>query len=210
MMPILISSGVMTPGQFGPSSSVLLALHAVARADHVAHRDAFGDADHEIELGVDRFVDRRGGERRRHVDHRDGRAGRLLRLLAPSVDRDAFEVLARPSSGSRRRRSSSLPFAYSRHMRVWNCPVLPVMPCVMTLVFLSTRMLIQVSRRPREGGDPVSSMSSPRKRRPSVLNVVPRKRGPSVVSLSLRMRGLPPPSSPRKRWTQRRYSMISR
>src|ERR1700682_3900069 len=25
-------------------------------------------------------------------------------------------------------------------MRVWNCPVLPVMPCVMTLVFLSTRM----------------------------------------------------------------------
>src|SRR6185295_12467723 len=35
-----------------------------------------------------------------------------------------------------------LPFAYSRHMRVWNCPVLPVMPWVMTLVFLLTRMLI--------------------------------------------------------------------
>src|SRR5512146_288230 len=25
-------------------------------------------------------------------------------------------------------------------MRVWNCPVLPVMPCVMTLVCLSMRM----------------------------------------------------------------------
>src|SRR5436190_6335676 len=35
-----------------------------------------------------------------------------------------------------------LPFAYSRHMRVWNWPVLPVMPCVMTLVSLSMRMLM--------------------------------------------------------------------
>src|SRR5215475_14433311 len=33
-----------------------------------------------------------------------------------------------------------LPFAYSRHMRVWNWPVLPVMPCVMTLVSLPMRM----------------------------------------------------------------------
>src|SRR6476659_8257310 len=29
-------------------------------------------------------------------------------------------------------------------MRVWNCPVLPVMPCVMTRVFLSIRMLMSV------------------------------------------------------------------
>src|SRR5690348_17409030 len=28
-------------------------------------------------------------------------------------------------------------------MRVWNCPVLPVMPCVITRVFLSIRMLIR-------------------------------------------------------------------
>jgi hypothetical protein len=27
-------------------------------------------------------------------------------------------------------------------MRVWNWPVLPVMPCVMTFVLLSTRMLM--------------------------------------------------------------------
>src|SRR5664280_108506 len=36
----------------------------------------------------------------------------------------------------------ALPLAYSRHMRVWNCPVLPVMPCVMTRVVLSIRMLM--------------------------------------------------------------------
>src|SRR5437868_7880287 len=34
----------------------------------------------------------------------------------------------------------SLPLAYSRHMRVWNWPVLPVMPCVMTLVLRSMRI----------------------------------------------------------------------
>src|SRR6478672_3426299 len=57
-------------------------------------------------------------------------------------------------------------------MRVWNWPVLPVMPCVMTFVLLSTRMLMRSGasivvpakagtecryvRRPRAGGDPVS------------------------------------------------------
>ena len=29
-----------------------------------------------------------------------------------------------------------LPLAYSMHFSVWNCPVLPVMPWVMTLVSL--------------------------------------------------------------------------
>src|SRR3989337_398064 len=38
-----------------------------------------------------------------------------------------------------------MPFAYSLPIFVWNCPVLPVMPWVITLVFLLTRMLI--SRR---------------------------------------------------------------
>src|SRR2546421_1935846 len=33
-----------------------------------------------------------------------------------------------------------LPLAYSRHMRVWNWPVFPVMPCVRTLVLRSMRM----------------------------------------------------------------------
>ncbi len=60
MMPILISSGVMTPGQLGPSSSVFLPLHPVRASDHVAHRDALGDADHQVEPGLDRLLDRRG------------------------------------------------------------------------------------------------------------------------------------------------------
>src|SRR6478672_9180206 len=38
------------------------------------------------------------------------------------------------------------PFAYSRHIRVWNWPVLPVMPCVTTRVFLSIRIDILLPR----------------------------------------------------------------
>src|SRR5947207_637164 len=43
------------------------------------------------------------------------------------------------------------PFAYSRHMRVWNWPVLPVIPCVITLVFLSIR--IAIASTSLRGGD---------------------------------------------------------
>src|ERR1700722_16978962 len=39
------------------------------------------------------------------------------------------------------------PLAYSRHALVWNCPVLPVMPWVITRVLRSTRMLIVSSPR---------------------------------------------------------------
>ncbi len=35
---------------------------------------------------------------------------------------------------------ASWPLAYSRHMRVWNWPVLPVIPWVMTLVSLLIRI----------------------------------------------------------------------
>src|SRR3982074_2704957 len=45
-----------------------------------------------------------------------------------------------------------LPLAYSRHMAVWNWPVLPVMPWVMTRVFLSTRMDMSVGFRSGGGG----------------------------------------------------------
>ena len=72
-----------------------LALHAVLGADHVAHRDALGDADHQIQVGLDRLLDRLRGERRRHVDHRDVRAGRFLGIGDRPEDRNAFEVLAR-------------------------------------------------------------------------------------------------------------------
>src|SRR5438093_12998332 len=37
------------------------------------------------------------------------------------------------------------PLAYARLICVWNWPVLPVMPCVITRVFLSIRMLNRFS-----------------------------------------------------------------
>src|SRR5712691_12498629 len=58
----------------GTDEDGVFALHAVARADHVAHRDAFGDADDQIEIGVDSLVDGGSGKGRRHVDDGDARA----------------------------------------------------------------------------------------------------------------------------------------
>src|SRR5258708_5908450 len=81
-------------GAVGTEQDRLPALHPRARADHVAHRDAFGDADHELEPGIHRFIDRGGGIRRGHVDHRHRGAGRRLGVVHRVVDRDALEVLA--------------------------------------------------------------------------------------------------------------------
>src|SRR5436190_8495157 len=70
------------------------ALHPVSRADHVAHRDTFRDANDEVETGVDRLVDRRSGKRRRYIDYRNGGAARLLGFLDGCIDRNALEILA--------------------------------------------------------------------------------------------------------------------
>ena len=78
MMPILQASGVMTPGQFGPIRIERRAFERALHLHHVEHRDALGDADDELELGVDRLEDRVGRERRRHVDRGGGGAGLLL------------------------------------------------------------------------------------------------------------------------------------
>src|SRR5882672_1748848 len=80
-------------GAVRPDEPGALALHLVLGANHVAHRDAFGDADDEVQIGLDRLVDRGGGERRRHVDHRDVGAGLLLRFLHRREDRDALVAL---------------------------------------------------------------------------------------------------------------------
>src|SRR6185436_10898174 len=71
----------------------LLALHLVASANHIPHRNAFGDADHEIQPGLDCFIDRCGREWRWHIDDRGGRAGRCLGVGHGVKDRYAFEVL---------------------------------------------------------------------------------------------------------------------
>ena len=55
MMPILQASGVMTPGQFGPIRIDFVPWSARLTFIMSSDRDAFGDADDELELGVDRL-----------------------------------------------------------------------------------------------------------------------------------------------------------
>ncbi len=93
-MPILHSSGVITPGQFGPDQPHAGAVDDLGRADHVADRDAFGDGDHDADAGVGRFHDGVGGEGRRHEDHRGVGPGLLHGLGHRIEDRNA---LAGPS-----------------------------------------------------------------------------------------------------------------
>ena len=57
MMPILHSFGVSTPGQFGPINRAFRARKRTLDLDHVEHRNAFGDADDQRNLGVDGFED---------------------------------------------------------------------------------------------------------------------------------------------------------
>src|SRR5450755_354573 len=73
----------------------LPALHAVAGANHVADGNAFGNANHQIQVGVDGLIDGRRGKRRRHVDDADRRAGGFLRFAHRRVNRDALERFAR-------------------------------------------------------------------------------------------------------------------
>jgi hypothetical protein len=72
-----------------------LGFHPVAHLEHVAHGDAFGDADGEVEIRFDGLPDRRCGAGRRYVDHAHGRPGLRLGLLHAGEDGNPFEVLAR-------------------------------------------------------------------------------------------------------------------
>eukprot|EP00043_Microstomoeca_roanoka_P023704 m.259179 g.259179 ORF g.259179 m.259179 type:complete len:275 (-) comp34239_c0_seq1:1149-1973(-) len=56
-------------------------------AHHVEHRNALGDADDQLHLGVDRFEDRVGREGRRHIDDRGIRFGHVLGLVHRVEDR---------------------------------------------------------------------------------------------------------------------------
>src|SRR5437667_7459999 len=77
----------------GADKDGLFALHAVTRANHVAHRDAFGDADDQVELRIDSLVDRGGGKGWWHVDDRDGRTRAFLGFLHGAVDCNTLEAL---------------------------------------------------------------------------------------------------------------------
>jgi hypothetical protein len=145
MMPILTSSGVIRPGTVRAEQQGLLAAggflaqHLVAHHQHVAHRNAFGNADDQIKVGFDRFPDRGRGTRWRYVDHRDGGTSLGSGLLDRAIDRNAENALAGflgIDPGDEAVLAVGVFLAFS----VWNCPVLPVMPWVMILVSLLIRI----------------------------------------------------------------------
>jgi len=65
-----------------------------AQLEHVAHRDAFGNTNRQVEIGFNGFPDRRGSAGRWHVDDGNGGTGLLRRFLDRTVDRDAEDRLA--------------------------------------------------------------------------------------------------------------------
>ncbi len=74
-----------------------LGLHAVAQFEHVADGDAFGDADGQVQVGLDGLPDGGGSARGRHVDHADRGAGlslaaslTLAKMGMPSKSSPAF------------------------------------------------------------------------------------------------------------------------
>ena len=71
----------------------MLRLSFVGGRDHVTNRNPLGDTDDQVHLGIDRLVDRRGGEGRRHVDHGDVTTGLLPGFADGIVDRYAFDFL---------------------------------------------------------------------------------------------------------------------
>src|SRR3984893_5062550 len=82
-------------GAVRPEQQRLPALHAVTGANHVADRNALGDANHQIELRVDGFLDGARRKRRWYIDDAHRRAGGVLGFAYRHVNRNALEVLAR-------------------------------------------------------------------------------------------------------------------
>ena len=71
-----------------------LGLHAVAHFEHVANRNAFGDADRQVQVGFNSFPDGGRSACGRYIDDRHRSAGGLCGLAHVGVNRDAFEVFA--------------------------------------------------------------------------------------------------------------------
>src|SRR3546814_5863195 len=67
--PDLAFVGGQHTGAVRADQSRFRARQRALHLDHVEHRNAFGDADDQLHLGVDRLEDRVGGERRRSEEH---------------------------------------------------------------------------------------------------------------------------------------------
>jgi hypothetical protein len=92
--------------------------HLIAHYDHIAHGNAFGDADNEVEIGVDRFPDRVRSARRWNVDHRNVGAGLLLRFHDGAEDRNTLEIFAGPLWIDARNEARAAVCILTAHSRV--------------------------------------------------------------------------------------------
>ena len=98
MMPTLHSPGVMTPGQFGPTSRHLPpASAAFTRTMSLTGMPSVMQTI-EADAGIRRLEDRVRRERRRHVDHADVGLGRLHRVVH-GVEYRPVEVRVPPRPG---------------------------------------------------------------------------------------------------------------
>ncbi len=70
MMPILHSPGVIMPGQFGPMRRWNFSAQRRLDPHHVDDRDAFRDANNQLNAGIGGLQDRIGRERARDENHR--------------------------------------------------------------------------------------------------------------------------------------------
>ena len=150
-MPILHWPGVMTPGQFGPTSRApgLLCRKRLARAMSSTGMPSVM-ATMTRDAGVGGFHD--------GVGRAAGGGTKIMVAFAPVALHglgDGVEHRQLLASTAAVQVVPPLPgvtpptnfVPYSRHWSVWKLPALPVMPWQITLVFLSTRMLMSQSRR---------------------------------------------------------------
>ena len=98
-MPILHLPGEMIPGTIRPDQPRLSILQEFPGLHHVERRNAFGDADDQVDLRVGRFHDRVGRERRRHKNHRGIGAGLVGRFAHRIENRPA--LVRRPALAGR-------------------------------------------------------------------------------------------------------------
>ena len=125
MMPILHSPGVMTPGQLGPIRRVFEPLERALHLHHVEHRDALGDADDQLDAGVDRFA---GSRRRRTAAARRSRDALAPVFFAASATVSKTGRLEMRRAAFARRDAADHLGAVGDRLRGWNVPFLPVMP----------------------------------------------------------------------------------
>ena len=94
------------PGQFGPMRRDLVVFEIFLHGDHVANRNAFRNANDQLNSRIGSFADRIGRAGRGNEDHRRVRAGLWYRFIHGVPNFETFDFLSRHDLGSRRPRRS--------------------------------------------------------------------------------------------------------